>query len=831
MLRLHLVADDMNATSHTQNLVWRDRSSFGNDLTPHLAAPEVIEDAFNGHKALRFGFSDLFQDGVEGFSCMRLDPVSSDNLLTYGESHWSFPGVTVFAVIEPRDVPWGGDGDPLDFVFDFGEFPARGFGLAWHENERTLYTPTDHGGEVRRSAEHRENKKYVVAIQYTFGQDGHVRALTQFATRHGRADLIDRSESATQAFSVHGFTPDTVAHEQSPFSVGCMSKENTASGVKGKRVFRGDIAELRLYAGLLSLDEVFAIRDVLVDTYVPECERECSTLTRRGLNQVNRYDEPAVKAPVSEEYKCIADGECISARSIRIYKAGTWPSHIINLQELVIWSSAFPDINLAAGKAVTCSPACSSSGQNVVDGSSKSIAHTCYEGNSGTRGDLAEGACNSTIPKSIEIDLGQEYLIDGMLIINRLDAYRIRIQNMKVDFKDADGNVVLTTAAITSDKSSEDGYVMDLTKTTLQSNVEFDAWKYIPEGDVVKVADFDWRPYKRWCAVNEYWDGAACRDCPVATRSRGGDVTMCCAADEFWNGQACGACPTGSIGMQYVMCTCATDEFWNGTACQTCPTGSFSAGGSATTTSCTSCEADEFWNGTACQTCPTGSFSAGGSATTTSCTSCEADEFWNGTACQTCPAGEYSLGGNMTSSWCTDIPEFCSDDPGFTGIAVRDNGIVQYCEDGWTLVKKFKENTDLFHFDDPLWETDGTLLPAGEDILPSPHASADAQYPTYGSTPLSKIRVKSNAGEITIDLGTLDMSYMSLTEIFTGNQVLTPWLTMDDWNNVFPHTGQRVCDPAQNMGLNSRCMDNARTRIGFCGNLPEKFKDDADRLD
>ena len=361
LLRLHLVADDMNATSHTQNLVWRDRSSFGNDLTTHLAAPEVIEDAFNGHKALRFGFSDLFQDGVEGFSCMRLDPVSSDNLLTYGSmSHWSFPGVTVFAVIEPRDVPWGGDGDPLDFVFDFGEFPTRGFGLAWHENERTLYTPTDHGGEVRRSAEPRENKKYVVAIQYTFGQDGHVRALTQFATRHGRADLIDPTDSsgAAQAFSVHGFTPETVAHEQSPFSVGCMSKENTASGAKGKRVFRGDIAELRLYAGLLSLDEVFAIRDELVDTYVPECVRGCSTLTRRGLNQVDRYDEPAVKAPVSEEYKCIADGECISARFIRLYKTQSASDPIIHLLELAVWTSAFPDINLAAGKDVTCSPAC-----------------------------------------------------------------------------------------------------------------------------------------------------------------------------------------------------------------------------------------------------------------------------------------------------------------------------------------------------------------------------------------------------------------------------------------------------------------------------------------
>ena len=146
LLRLHLVADDMNATSHTQNLVWRDRSSFGNDLTPHLAAPEVIEDAFNGHKALPSD-SRLVSGRRRRFQLHATGPRRGDNLLTYGESHWSFPGVTAFAVIEPRDVPWG-DGDPLDFVFDFGEFPARGFGLAWHENERTLYTPTDHGGEV-----------------------------------------------------------------------------------------------------------------------------------------------------------------------------------------------------------------------------------------------------------------------------------------------------------------------------------------------------------------------------------------------------------------------------------------------------------------------------------------------------------------------------------------------------------------------------------------------------------------------------------------------------------------------------------------------------------
>ena len=417
-------------------MVWRDKSTFGNDLKPHLAAPEVIEDAFNGHKALRFGFSDFFQDGVEGFSCMRLDPLSSDNLLTYGMSHWSFPGVTVFAVIEPRPVPWGGDDDPLDFVFDFGEFPARGFGLAWHENERTLYSPTEHGGEVRRSAEPRENKKYVVAIQYTFGQDGHVRALTQFTTRLGRADLIDPTgiNGAAQGFSVQGFTPATVAHEQSPFSVGCMSKENTAGGAKGKRVFRGDIAELRLYAGLLPLDEVFAIRDGLVDKYVPECERGCSLLTRRGLSQVDRYRRARVgdERRRPEAYKCVADGECVSARYIRIYKTGISgrSGPFINLQELAAWSSAFPDVNLAAGKAVTCSrrrapPLGKMWWMALQDRSGR--RHWTMTVTPGSRGGLVEGACARTIPKSMEIDLGQEYLIDGVLIVSRLlDAYRTR---------------------------------------------------------------------------------------------------------------------------------------------------------------------------------------------------------------------------------------------------------------------------------------------------------------------------------------------------------------------------------------------------------------------
>ena len=161
---------------------------------------------------------------------MRLDPAASDNLLTYGMSHWSFVGVTVFVMIEPRGVPWGDDDDPLDFVFDFGEFPVSGVGFTWNKDTRTLYSPTKHGGEIRWSDAPRKNRKYVVAIQYKFGTGGYVRALTQFTTMHGWADLV---EITGQNFSVPGFTPDTITHEQNPFSIGCMSRKTLLIRQKG----------------------------------------------------------------------------------------------------------------------------------------------------------------------------------------------------------------------------------------------------------------------------------------------------------------------------------------------------------------------------------------------------------------------------------------------------------------------------------------------------------------------------------------------------------------------------------------------------------------------
>ena len=215
----------------------------------------------------------------------------------------------------------------------------------------------------------------------------------------------------------------------------------------------------------------------------------------------------------------------IYARFIRLYKSC---STMINLSELAVWHSASPSVNLATGKSVTCYPACTLSGGGalLVDGSTDTeVVHSCYEGDSGTRGDLAEGACASTVPKSIEIDLGQDYPIDGVLIVNRLDEWRVRSEGLMVDFRDSGNSVVLTTAPITQSHMDSAGFIMDLQAGIPPFAAEFDAWRYVPEGGISNSSDFDWKNTV-WCQSGETWNGQGCSansnpsTAPVPVRAR-----------------------------------------------------------------------------------------------------------------------------------------------------------------------------------------------------------------------------------------------------------------------------------------------------------------------
>ena len=278
------------------------------------------------------------------------------------------------------------------------------------------------------------------------------------------------------------------------------------------------------------------------------------------------YIDAAFRSALPEcRPECTAFNTCIPARYVRIYKSDSGHStdYTINLAELAVWSSADPDANLADGKDVTCSPACSTrptpphGNQFLVDGAIDSgVLHTCYEEDSDTRGGLAAGACDSSIPKSVEIDLGQEYTIDGMLIVSRLDcsspACRERAEGLMVDFMDADRNVKLTTAPITNAHMMNDGFIMDV-QAGIQRNGEgeFDAWSYVPQGSISQSSAFDWRTYRWWCATDEYWDGSACVTCPSGSFSAGGAATTTSCS---------GPPPGGSTSNEYGDCECYCDD-------------------------------------------------------------------------------------------------------------------------------------------------------------------------------------------------------------------------------------------------------------------------------
>ena len=60
-------------------------------------APALVNNAFNGHKAMRFGFVDFTESGVTGLTGL-VAPTGSQTVF---HSHPTQAGVTVFVVFRP----------------------------------------------------------------------------------------------------------------------------------------------------------------------------------------------------------------------------------------------------------------------------------------------------------------------------------------------------------------------------------------------------------------------------------------------------------------------------------------------------------------------------------------------------------------------------------------------------------------------------------------------------------------------------------------------------------------------------------------------------------
>jgi hypothetical protein len=124
-----------------------------------------------------------------------------------------------------------------------------------------------------------EQKAYVAAVRVAFGSGG--TGYQSVTSQDGDVTVGDMVPKVTHG--VTGFTPDTIKYypygEQ--LTLGTEAKRYGSS-----RFFKGDIAEFRWYADLLSDTDVETVRDELVATYLPStCAESCTERRARfGFN-------------------------------------------------------------------------------------------------------------------------------------------------------------------------------------------------------------------------------------------------------------------------------------------------------------------------------------------------------------------------------------------------------------------------------------------------------------------------------------------------------------------------------------------------------------------
>ena len=285
-LRVHLVADDVADNAYGS---WDDRVETLSFTPPGLEdcglcsgntlsfAPALVNNAFNGHKAMRFGFGDYTESGVTG----RTGLVAPTGSRTVFHSHATQAGVTAFVVFRPMAHTPATDSN---LVFDWGSFAGEGFGLTCAaDSEVRLHTPWLYGGIVSNSTYVPEQKAYVAAVRVAFGSGG--SGYQSVTSQDGDVTVGDMVPKVTH--SVTGFTANNIKQTSCCIPYG----EQLTLGMEAKRYgssrfFRGDIAEFRWYADLLSDADVAFVRDSLVAMYLPStCAESCTERRARfGFN-------------------------------------------------------------------------------------------------------------------------------------------------------------------------------------------------------------------------------------------------------------------------------------------------------------------------------------------------------------------------------------------------------------------------------------------------------------------------------------------------------------------------------------------------------------------
>ena len=124
----------------------------------------------------------------------------------------------------------------------------------------------------------------------------------------------------------------------------------------------------------------------------------------------------------------VCDLKTVSARYVRVERpSANYPDNIINLGEIEVFDKA--GTNIALNATVTGGPGVHGAGPlpNLTDGNRSNFAHTSGNG-----------------PSFLEVDLGAEKDITKIIIVNRLNCCKDRLEGAEVILKDSTGDAVQT---------------------------------------------------------------------------------------------------------------------------------------------------------------------------------------------------------------------------------------------------------------------------------------------------------------------------------------------------------------------------------------------------
>lgn len=246
------------AFHNTEVMLWEDNSSNAWDAEGYSTWTNDCTPNFQNSTATDINYNPcLYFDG-------------DDNYLNLSSNYptSTVDGITYFVVVKPDQTT-----KTEAFVFDFGNFSLKGYGLTHSSNNSLFYSSTNPsmGGASNNYFHNYNDEPIILRYEIEFGVEQRIFYQGQYSP--SQTSPITLPSMALQNISSHASN----ASSKGPFTIGRQSKTNGMSN-NNIRAFQGYIMEIIGFNDLLSAQDIRTIETYLGLKY-------SITLDNTGYNQ------------------------------------------------------------------------------------------------------------------------------------------------------------------------------------------------------------------------------------------------------------------------------------------------------------------------------------------------------------------------------------------------------------------------------------------------------------------------------------------------------------------------------------------------------------------